>query len=219
MTKSVLVLNFYFQFSEGFLTMRVAIYARVSTVDQSVERQVRELRKYVQARGWKIVREFCEVAGGASQKRPQRDKILAMARHRSLDAILVHALDRWGRSVQDLVLTMAEIEALGVAFVVPGHIDMTTPMGRMLAHFLGAVAEFERELISERVRSGLANARAKGKRLGRPQAIKFRVDKGLSLIEQGKTYQEAAFKSGVSISTLVRARRSNRILPAERNDA
>jgi DNA invertase Pin-like site-specific DNA recombinase len=199
--------------------MRVAIYTRVSTADQSVERQVRELRKYAKAREWKIVREFCEVAGGAAQKRPQRDKILGMARRRGLDAILVHTLDRWGRSVQDLVLTMAEIEALGVAFVVPGHIDMTTPMGRMLAHFLGAVAEFERELIRERVCSGLANARAKGKRLGRPPAIKFRVDKGLSLIEQGKTYQEAALKSGVSISTLVRARRNNSALIAERKHA
>ncbi len=199
--------------------MRVAIYARVSTADQSVERQVRELRKYAQARRWEIVREFCEVAGGAGPKRPQRDKILGMARRRALDAILVHALDRWGRSVQDLVLTMAEIEALGVAFVVPGHIDMTTPMGRMLAHFLGAVAEFERELIRERVRSGLANARAKGKRLGRPPAIKFQVEKGLSLIEQGKTYREAALKSGVSISTLVRAKRSIPALPAERKHA
>lgn len=96
---------------------------------------------------------------------------------------------------------------------------MTTPMGRMLAHFLGAVAEFERELIRERVCSGLANARAKGKRLGRPPALKFRVDKGLSLIEQGKTYQEAALKSGVSISTLVRARRSNSALIAEKKHA
>ncbi len=200
--------------------MRVAIYARVSTVDQSVEHQIRSLRKYAQARGWEIVREFCEVVGGAAaQKRPQRDKVLGMARCRELDAILVHALDRWGRSVQDLVLTMAEIEALGVAFVVPGHIDMTTPMGRMLAHFLGAVAEFERELIRERVRSGLANARAKGKRLGRPPAIKFRVEKGLSLIGQGKTYREAALKSGVSVSTLVRARRSIPALPEERKRA
>jgi DNA invertase Pin-like site-specific DNA recombinase len=216
MPKSASELNFNIQFSEGFLTMRVAIYARVSTVDQSVERQIRSLRKYAQARGWEIVREFCEVVGGAAQKRPQRDKVLSMARRRELDAILVHALDRWGRSVQDLVLTMAEIEALGVAFVVPGHIDMTTPMGRMLSHFLGAVAEFERELIRERVRSGLANARAKGKRLGRPPATKFRVEKGLSLIEQGKTYREAALKSGVSISTLVRARRSIQALPAQR---
>ena len=117
---------------------------------------------------------------------------------------------RWGRSVQDLILTMAEMETLGVAFVVPGHIDMSTPMGRMMAHLLSAVAEFERELIRERVRSGLANARAKGKRLGRPCATARQVDKGLSLIKQGVTYPAAAKRSGVSISTLLRAHRKTR---------
>ena len=123
-----------------------------------------------------------------------------------MDAILVQSLDSWGRSVQDLVLTMAELEALGVAFVVPGHIDMTTPMGRMLAHFLGTTAEFERELIRERVRSGLANARAKGKRLGRPPATSILVDCGLALLDEGETYREAARKSGISVSTLLRIR-------------
>jgi DNA invertase Pin-like site-specific DNA recombinase len=112
--------------------MRVGIYGRVSTPDQSAERQMRELRVYAETRGWRIVCETEDVASGASKKRPQRDQILRMARCREIDAILVQSLDRWGRSVQDLVLTMAEIEALGVAFVVPGHIDMTTPMGRML---------------------------------------------------------------------------------------
>ncbi|MBF0510626.1 MAG: recombinase family protein [Deltaproteobacteria bacterium] len=190
--------------------MRVAIYVRVSTMDQSAERQVRELRTYAQARGWEVVHEAEEVASGASKKRPRREEILHMARCRAVDAILVQALDRWGRSVQDLVLTMAELETLGVAFVVPGYIDMTTPMGRMLAHFLGAVAEFERELIRERVRSGLANAKAKGKRLGRPRAIPIRVKEGLALLEQGETYHDASLKTGVSISTLVRARRDAR---------
>jgi DNA invertase Pin-like site-specific DNA recombinase len=186
--------------------MRVAIYARVSTADQSPERQIRELRIYARARDWQIVREAQEVAGKGSGKRPARDDILHMARCRQVDAILVQALDRWGRSVQDLVLTMAELEALGVAFVVPGHIDMTTPMGRMLAHFLAAVAEFERELIRERVRSGLANAKAKGKSLGRPRASSSRVQKGLLLLDQGKNYREAAQQTGLSVSTLVRAR-------------
>lgn len=187
--------------------MRVAIYTRVSTQDQSTDRQIRELRTYAGARSWEIVREVQEVASGASKKRPMREEVLQLARSRSVDAILVQALDRWGRSVQDLVLTMAELEVLGVAFVVPGHIDMTTPMGRMLAHFLGAVAEFERELIRERVRSGLANARAKGKRLGRPEAVPLLVNEGLALLEQGETYREAARKSGVSVSTLLRVRR------------
>lgn len=187
--------------------MRTAIYTRVSTSDQSTDRQIRELRAYAVARNWEIVREVQEVASGASQKRPIREDVLQLARSRSVDAILVLTLDRWGRSVQDLVLTMAELEALGVAFVVPGHIGMTTPMGRMLAHFLGAVAEFERELIRERVRSGLANARAKGKRLGRPEAVPILVKEGLALLEAGKTYREAARNSGVSVSTLLRARR------------
>jgi DNA invertase Pin-like site-specific DNA recombinase len=114
----------------------------------------------------------------SGQKRPQHDKILAVARRRALDAIWVHALDRWGRSVQDMMFTMAEIEALGVAFIVPGHIDMTTPMGRMLTHFLGAFAEFERELIREQVRSGLANARTKKQR---PRILKFELFKKRSL--------------------------------------
>ena len=192
--------------------MRVALYARISTPDQSAERQIRELRSYALSRGWEIIKEFQDVASGTSQKRPQREQIIKMARRRSIDAILVNALDRWGRSVKDLVLTMAEMEALGVAFVVPGYIDMTTPMGRMLAHFLGAVAEFERELIRKRVRSGLANARAKGKRLGRPPVTKHRLEKGLNLLDQGKTYEDAAHKTGVSVSTLVRARRSASVL-------
>lgn len=200
--------RFPVHFLKGFLTMRVAIYARVSTPNQSAERQVRELRDYARAREWEIVQEVREVAGGAAQKRPQREALLVLARRRAVDAILVHGLDRWGRSVQDLVLTMAEIEALGVAFIIPGHIDMTTPMGRMLAHFLSAVAEFERELIRERVISGLANAKAQGKRLGRPSAAVFKIREALILLDQGQTYREVACKTGLSVSTLVRARRN-----------
>jgi len=176
--------------------MRAAVYTRVSTPDQSTDRQRRELRNYAKARGWKIVREMQEAVSGASQKRPLREAVMQLARTRAVDVMLVQALDRWDRSVQDLILTMAELEALGVAFVVPGPIDMSTPVGRMQAHLLSAVAEFERELIRERVRSGLANARARGKRLGRPNATPRLVNKGLSLIRQGRTYQQAAEQSG-----------------------
>ena len=193
--------------------MRAAVYTRVSTPDQSTDRQRRELRNYAKARGWKIVREMQETVSGASQKRPLREAVMQLARTRAVDVILVQALDRWGRSVQDLILTMAELEALGVAFVVPGQIDMSTPVGRMQAHLLSAVAEFERELIRERVRSDLANACARGKRLGRPNATPRLVNKGLSLIRQGMTYQQAAGQSGVSISTLLRARRKGNAAP------
>lgn len=102
---------------------------------------------------------------------------------------------------------MAELKSLEVVFVVPGHIDMGTPMVRMPAHFLGAVAEFERELVRERVRSGLENARAKGKRLSRPPVLLARVAFGLQLLQQDQTYQHVAKKAGVSVSTLLRARR------------
>jgi len=121
---------------------------------------------------------------------------MQLARTRAFDVILVQTLDRWGRSVQDLILTMAELAALGAAFVVPGQIDMSTPVGRMQAHLLSAVAEFDRELIWERVCSGLANARAKSKRLGRPNATPRLVNKGLSLIRQGMTFEHAAEQSG-----------------------
>ncbi|WP_281370268.1 recombinase family protein [Paraburkholderia sediminicola] len=171
-------------------------YPRVHTPDQSTDRQRRELRNYAKARGWKIVREMQETVSGASHKRPLREDVMQLARTRAVDVILVGAPDRWGLSVQDLILTMAELEALGVAFVVPCQIDMSTPVGRMQAHLLSAVAEFERELIRERVRSGLANSRSRGKRLGRPNATPRLVNKGLSLIRQGMTYQQAAEQSG-----------------------
>lgn len=189
---------------------RVAIYTRVSTSEQSVERQIRDLRSYAISRGWKIVHESEEYVSGASEKRPQRDKILVLARKRMIDAILVLSLDRWGRSVKDLVLSMAELQTLGVAFIVPGHIDMTTPMGKMMATFLAGVAEFERELIRERVLSGLANARANGRIGGRPRRELEKIEGGLALLQQGKSYREVSEEIGVSISTLVRARRNAR---------
>ena len=191
--------------------MRVALYGRVSTPDQSVDRQIRELRAFAKARKWKVVREVTETASGAKCNRPLRQEILTMARKREVDAILVQAFDRWGRSVQDLVMTMAELESVGVAFVVPGHLDMTSPSGRMLAHFLGAVAEFERELISERVCSGLAHARSKGKVLGRPKVSSESLKQGLALLRSGLSYTEAANRAQVSVSTLLRAKRKSKI--------
>lgn len=189
----------------------VAIYVRVSTSDQSVERQLRELRAYAEIREWKIFHEAEEYVSGASEKRPERDKILHLARKRKIDAILVLSLDRWGRSVKDLVLTLDELRSLGVAFVVPGNIDMTTPMGKMMATFLAGVAEFERELIRERVLSGLANAKAKGRFGGRPRREPEKIEGGLALLQQGKSYREVSEKIGVSISTLVRAKRKARV--------
>ncbi len=187
---------------------RVAIYTRVSTREQSTERQVRELRKHAKARGWKVASVVQEHVSGAADNRPKRDEVLAMARKREIDAILVLTLDRWGRSIKDLVLTMDELKSLGVAFVCPGLVDMTTPMGRMMAHLVGAMAEFEKELIRERVMSGLANARAKGRIGGRPRTEDRKVQEGLALLRKGKSYNETARELGVSVSTLVRAKRA-----------
>jgi len=189
---------------------RAAIYVRVSTSDQSVERQLRELREYAEKREWKIILEAAEYVSGASQKRPERDKVLDLARRRKIDAVLVLALDRWGRSVRDLVLTMAELEELGVSFIVPGSIDFDSPMGKMMAHFLAAVAEFERSLIRERVKSGLANAKAHGRNGGRPKCNADNVQNGLALLQKGMSYHQASEEAGVSISTLLRARRTAR---------
>jgi putative DNA-invertase from lambdoid prophage Rac len=189
---------------------RVAIYTRVSTKDQTVERQSRELRKYAKARGWQIVLEVEEHVSGAAEKRPEREKILKMAKKREIDIILVLSLDRWGRSVKDLVLRMDELKSLGVAFVVPDSIDMTTPMGKMMATFLSTIAEFELELIRERVMSGLANARAKGRIGGRPKSNADKVKNGLALLQKGKSYREVSEEIGVSISTLLRAKRNAR---------
>ncbi len=187
---------------------RVAIYARVSTRDQSTERQVRELRKHAKARGWEVACVVQEHVSGAADNRPKRDEVLAMARKREIDGILVLTLDRWGRSIKDLVLTMDELKSLGVAFVCPGLVDMTTPMGRMMAHLVGAMAEFEKELIRERVLSGLANARAKGRVGGRPRTEPSKLQDGLALLRRGKSFNEAAREMGVSVSTLVRAKRA-----------
>lgn len=185
--------------------------------DQSTDRQRGELRNYAKARGRKIVREMQEASSSASPKRPLREEVMQLARTRAVDVILVQALDRLGAQLQDLNLTVAELEALGVAFVVPDQIDMSTPMGRIQAHLLSAVAEFKRELIRERVRAGLAEARASGKRLGRPNATRRLVHKGLSLIKQGMTYQDAAEQSSEHFHATARPQeRQSRAAPDSR---
>lgn len=199
---------------------KVAIYTRVSTKDQSVERQSTELWAYAEKRGWEVVLEVEEHVSGAAkaEKRPQREKVLDLARKRKIDAILVLSLDRWGRSTKDLVDTVDELKKLGVLFVAPGQVDMTTPAGRMMAGMLSLIAEFEVELIRERVMSGLANAKAKGRIGGRPKCgyekkkgtLKHKAEDGLILLQQGKSYDEAAIETGLSVSTLVRAKRAAR---------
>ena len=148
---------------------RVGLYARVSTNDQqTLPMQSRAMREYAARRGWTIALQVREVNSGAA-RREARERILEAARRREIDVVLVWRLDRWGRSVTDLLATLQELEHLGVGFVsLTEALDLTTPAGRAMAGLLAIFAEFEREILRERTRAGLAQARQNGKRLGRP---------------------------------------------------
>jgi putative DNA-invertase from lambdoid prophage Rac len=149
--------------------MRVGLYARVSTADQvTTAHQLEQLRRFAADRGWTVVREVADVESGA-KARPARDELLKLARRRQLDAILVWKLDRWGRSLADVALTLDELTALGVGFVsLTEAVDLTTPIGRAMAGLLAVFAQFERDQIRSRILAGIANARVRGTRSGRP---------------------------------------------------
>lgn len=151
---------------------RVGLYARVSKHDQQTLRlQLRTMREYADSRGWAIARQVNEIGSGSAQ-RELREQLLDAARRREIDAVLVWRLDRWGRSLTDLVGTLEELADLGVGFVsLTEALDMTTATGRAMAGLLSVFAQFEHDLLRERVRSGLAEAKLNGKRLGRPRTI------------------------------------------------
>ena len=149
---------------------RCALYARVSTNDQHTENQLTELRAYAQARGWTITREYLdEGVSGAKERRPALDDLTRDARRRRFDVVACWRLDRLGRNLKHLITLLDEFQALNVAFVsLAEGIDATTPAGKLQMHILGAIAEFERGRLTERVKAGLARAKANGQRLGRP---------------------------------------------------
>ena len=148
---------------------RVGLYARVSTNEQqTLTMQNRAMREYAVRRGWAVALQVREVSSGAA-RREARERVLEAARRREIDVVLVWRLDRWGRSVTDLLATLQELEHLGVGFVsLTEALDLTTAAGRAMAAMLAVFAAFEREVLQERTRAGLANARQNGKRLGRP---------------------------------------------------
>ena len=165
---------------------RAGIYARVSTDDQqTIPLQVRALREYAARRGWTIALQVKEVGSGAAQ-RQLREKLLEAARRREIDVVLVWRLDRWGRSVPDLLTTLQELNHLGVGFVsLTEALDLTTPAGRAMAGLLAVFAEFEREILRERVRAGLAHARQNGTKLGRPITAGIHADQVRKLHRAG----------------------------------
>ena len=172
---------------------RAGLYARVSTNDQqTVPLQIRALREYAVRRDWTIALQVKEVGSGASE-RQLRERLLEAARRREIDVVLVWRLDRWGRSVADLLATLQELEHLGVGFVsLTEALDLTTPAGRAMAGLLAVFAEFEREILRERVRAGLAHARQNGKRLGRPQTAALQAGRVRKLYGAGVSKAEIA---------------------------
>jgi len=189
------------------LLMRAALYARVSThAGQNPEMQLVELREYCTRRGWEISGEFADTGiSGVRERRPELDRMLASCRRRQIDAIVVYRYDRFARSLRQLVNALCEFDSLGVQFIsLHEGVDTSTPNGRLVFGIFASIAEFERELIRERVRSGIAVARAQGKRIGRPRRP---VDAGRvrELRAQGWSWAQIARELGAGLGTVHRA--------------
>ena len=178
--------------------MRVGIYARVSTKDQSCEMQMRDLRAYCAARGFTIIREYIDNGqSGAKDSRPQLNELMADARKRKFDSILVWRFDRFARSTKHLLLALEEFRSLGIQFVsYQENIDTSSPLGQALFTIVSAVAQLERDLIRERVSAGVRNARANGKQLRRPRRI-VSQDEIIRLKRDGASLREISAKLGV----------------------
>ena len=188
--------------------VRTAIYARVSTLNngQDSSMQTRELREYCERRGWKFAGEYVdEGISGTKDSRPELNRLMADAHRRRFDAVIVWRFDRFARSVSHLLRALENFKALGIEFVsLSEQVDTSTPTGKMVFTVLGAVAELERSLIAERVKAGLRNARAKGKRLGRPRVAVDAVRIG-ALRAHGRSWREITAELGISKGSAQRA--------------
>lgn len=173
--------------------MRAALYARVSTHDQqTLGMQVDAMRSYIRDRGWDAVKQVKDVGSGAKE-RCGRESLLKSARRREVDVIVVWRLDRWGRSLPDLVVTLRELTELGVGFVsLTEALDLTTPTGRAMAGMVAVFAEFEREILRERVRAGIAQARKEGRPHGRPRTAALKRDEVHRLKAEHASHSEIA---------------------------
>jgi putative DNA-invertase from lambdoid prophage Rac len=184
---------------------RVGLYARVSTHDQqTLPLQMRAMREYAAKRAWTITVQIKEIGSGAAE-RELREKLLAAARRREIDVVLVWRLDRWGRSLVDLVTTLKELSALGVAFVsLTEALDLTTPTGRAMAGLLSVFAEFEHEIVRERIRAGIAEARLHGKHLGRPVTVGKQASQIRKLYRGGVSKAEIARRLNIGRTSVRR---------------
>lgn len=188
--------------------MRGVIYARVSTKDQSCDFQLRDLRAYCAARGFTLQREYVDVGeSGAKDSRPQLNELMAAARKRQFDAVIVWRFDRFARSTKHLLLALEEFRTLGIQFIsYQENVDTSSPLGQALFTIVSAVSQLERDLIRERVCAGIRNARANGKQLGRPRRIVSR-DELVQLRADGTSLRQIARKLGLGYGT-VRSRLS-----------
>jgi DNA invertase Pin-like site-specific DNA recombinase len=200
--------------------MRIAIYARVSTSNngQDPTMQTRELRDYADRRGWTVTDEYVDVGiSGTKEKRPELDRLMTDAHRRRFDAVVVWKFDRFARSVSHLLRALETFKAQGIEFVsFSEQLDTSTPAGKLVFTVLGAVAELERSLIVERVKAGLRNARAKGKRLGRPRVYpdSRRI---AALRAEGLSWAKIAERLGVGEGTVYRAARASAKIPCRHN--
>jgi DNA invertase Pin-like site-specific DNA recombinase len=185
--------------------LRAGIYCRVSTSDQSPESQLRDLRLYAESRGFEIAEYTDAGFSGAKQSRPALDRLMDDARKRKLDIVLCWRFDRFARSTKHLLNALEEFRGLGIQFIsFQENIDTSSPLGQAMFTIVSAVAQLERDLIRERVRAGIRNARAKGKRLGRPSASVC-LNTVAEMRKQGFGYRKISESMGVGVATLIRA--------------
>lgn len=185
--------------------MRTAIYARVSTQDQNtLSLQLKALKEYAKSRKWKVVLEIEDVGSGASERK-KREQILKAARSREIDAVLVWRLDRWGRSLPDLISTLNEFTDLGVSFVsLTESFDMSTTLGKAMAGMLSVFAEFERNILKERIKAGISHAQSKGLPHGRPRTAARHETKIKRLFAEGMNKSEIARKLKIGRTSVIR---------------
>jgi DNA invertase Pin-like site-specific DNA recombinase len=197
---------------------RAAIYCRVSTSDQNCERQAHDLKDFAAQSGYEIVGVFEETASGANNNRPERAKVLALAQSRKINTILVTELSRWGRSTIDLIDTLKLLQSKNISLIAQTGLefDLSTPQGKLIATLMAGLAEFERDLIRERIKSGMAAVRARGVRLGRQPGqttvkVQCKVSQVLILSDEGLSYRTIAKRLKLSKNTVMRIVQSARI--------
>ncbi len=185
--------------------MKAALYARVSTHDQqTLPVQVSAMKAYAQKRNWQVAMCIEDTASGI-KNREKRKQVLQAAKRREVDVIVVWKLDRWGRSLVDLMSSLEELTSLNVGFVsMTEAFDLTTPSGKALAGMLAVFAQFERDILRERVKAGIAHARANGKPHGRPKSAALKSDDVLKLFKQGLNKSQIAKQLGISRTSVRR---------------